>query len=1127
MTDSTALMMAILSMDAYNRGDDKGITIPGPNFDAPMTGTATFMESLEDQPTAFYAAAYRLADGNVVISYRGTRFDGIPNTQDVFYGWTLSLGFSSASQAQQALNFYDYIKAKNPLAQIITTGHSLGGALAAFAADINDVSSYVFNNIPFGGAVVDQFLFNSALIGAPLSSSQINQFITNGEVATGFRAAVLDSYEAYFLAAVGAGGPVAAALAQRLDLSTNSQTLDSYAGYGVNPINLHSSSLMVLLQDAQLKNYTDWNSIGNALYNSYFDKSIAGAVGIQQVAPGWFGPDAIALSEIAYSALGDAGGGTLPFGAAAVASLFSDADLLGKDVTAGKLQGLLAGTSSITGGNDIQNALAEIIVQNAGDQASWAGANGGQDYSGATGAFSASTDTVLKIDTDHSGDADQSLWKQTSGAGTNKILGVEDLVTALENEQSIQHTLNAIPTTSLRQSLIDQLNAFADKATVVEAALTPSAVLDDPAATADGKSAILIGGDGKGTIIAGDADVVVFGGKTITVGDGEDIIVLAGGTDKVHLGTGDDSVFGGTGDDTVLYDTPSAGGYDITINKDRTTGGDVFVDKKEKGGTGANDSQDELVNIKHIVLSGSDDTFDAKTSAHLEDISIDGGSDNDKIEVEGGTDVTTVGGLGRDFLFNGSKGGIIWGDVENSDLDVATDQRSFTTTITDANGNTTTKVIPIADNASNADNFWWSPNATIEDPQYSDIIEFFGIPLVGGDDNGGVVLSLPGLTGIGTAIAAAQIFSLPINTVYVDQFLPFITYSFEEETTGDNKGAYDLKIGNVLQDFLDATEEVLGGDPTGLSAALKKYVGVMTVKDFIPKMDDGRPPGSYDGASQFLAHGKLGLVFKKTNPVYAILAALPPDLLTLGLENGGPLVDEALTASAAALRFSNAIHWFDKTDPLVLDLSGNGLVTTSLDDSSVHFDFANDLFAARTGWLSGDEGFLVLDKNGNGIVDNASEMFGLQTGSGFLDLAAYDSNHDGVIDANDAIFAKLQVWVDANGDGVTDPGELHTLSDLGIASISLNSLDLGDSTTADGTALTAASSFTYADGSSGQVYDATFPSDPTDTIYEGQSGQPAWAGASGSSRRRHTRKWRGGHAARDRGKRGELAAAVA
>ena len=271
-------------------------------------------------------------------------------------------------------------------------------------------------------------------------------------------------------------------------------------------------------------------------------------------------------------------------------------------------------------------------------------------------------------------------------------------------------------------------------------------------------------------------------------------------------------------------------------------------------------------------------------------------------------------------------------------------------------------------------------------------------------------------------------------------------------------------------------------------------MGVQVVKDFVPAIDDGRPPGSYTGLGQFTAQGKLGLVFKKTNPIQIILDLLPPTFITLALAGGGPLVDEALTAAAAAIRFAKALSWYTQPDPLVLDLSGDGLVTTDLDGSTVHFDLNNSFFAERTGWLTGDEGFLVLDKNHNGIIDDASEMFGSTTGSGFLDLAAYDTNNDGVINASDPIFSQLQVWIDANGDGVTDPGELYSLSQLGITSISLNSIDLGDGATANGTTLSAASGFTYADGTSGQIYDATFPTDPTDTIYRGESGAPVWAG---------------------------------
>ena len=187
-----------------------------------------------------------------------------------------------------------------------------------------------------------------------------------------------------------------------------------------------------------------------------------------------------------------------------------------------------------------------------------------------------------------------------------------------------------------------------------------------------------------------------------------------------------------------------------------------------------------------------------------------------------------------------------------------------------------------------------------------------------------------------------QLLVPPVHSIYVDQFLPFITYGFKYQSDSQS---YDLKVGNVLQAFLDATEFVLGSN-SGLSKALKKYEGVMTVKYFIPKKDsNGNFPAfaySYFGYNQaaLTSQGKLNIVFKKANSIVAIFAKLPQDALTVALEGGGPLVDIALTAGAAAVRFAKGIGWSAGADPLVLDLSGKGLVTTGLRvcpaSSSIH-----------------------------------------------------------------------------------------------------------------------------------------------------------------------------------------------
>jgi hypothetical protein len=183
-------------------------------------------------------------------------------------------------------------------------------------------------------------------------------------------------------------------------------------------------------------------------------------------------------------------------------------------------------------------------------------------------------------------------------------------------------------------------------------------------------------------------------------------------------------------------------------------------------------------------------------------------------------------------------------------------------------------------------------------------------------------------------------------------------------------------------------------------------------------------------------------------------------------------------------------------DPLVLDLTGRGLDTTSLDGSSVHFDLNNDFFSERTGWIGAGAGLLALDKNGNSKIDDVTELFGSYTGSGLGDLAQYDLNADGKIDSADQVFSKLRVWQDANGDGVTDSGELQSLSQLGIASISLNGQAV-NGLTPQGTEIRTYSTFTRTDGTTSGVYDAVFGNDQTDTVYRGEAGHAAWAGDHG------------------------------
>jgi len=93
------LFLAILALDAYNRGYNPGMTFTGNSDDPntqPQIGDATIVSNLADTSASFYAVAYSW-EGETVISYRGTTFENnAANLGDVLNGWTISLGFSQS-----------------------------------------------------------------------------------------------------------------------------------------------------------------------------------------------------------------------------------------------------------------------------------------------------------------------------------------------------------------------------------------------------------------------------------------------------------------------------------------------------------------------------------------------------------------------------------------------------------------------------------------------------------------------------------------------------------------------------------------------------------------------------------------------------------------------------------------------------------------------------------------------------------------------------------------------------------------------------------------------------------------------------------------------------------------------
>lgn len=115
-------------------------------------------------------------------------------------------------------------------------------------------------------------------------------------------------------------------------------------------------------------------------------------------------------------------------------------------------------------------------------------------------------------------------------------------------------------------------------------------------------------------------------------------------------------------------------------------------------------------------------------------------------------------------------------------------------------------------------------------------------------------------------------------------------------------------------------------------------------------------------------------------------------------------------------------------DPLVINLNSS---TAQVTDQKFYFDLDADGTADRISMLKSGSGFLALDKNGNGKIDDGSELFGTQSGDGFADLEEYDIDKNGWIDEVDEIFDKLRIWVrDENGND-----KLLKLKEAGVGAI--------------------------------------------------------------------------------------------
>jgi hypothetical protein len=136
---------------------------------------------------------------------------------------------------------------------------------------------------------------------------------------------------------------------------------------------------------------------------------------------------------------------------------------------------------------------------------------------------------------------------------------------------------------------------------------------------------------------------------------------------------------------------------------------------------------------------------------------------------------------------------------------------------------------------------------------------------------------------------------------------------------------------------------------------------------------------------------------------------------------------QMVSNSRLSLRAGDALK-----DPLVINFQGTA---AQLTQTTFEFDLDADGHADALHALASGSAYIALDKNGNGRIDDGSELFGTRTGDGFAELAQYDDDHNGWIDDNDAVFRQLLAW---RGDSTTTGSPTApTLSELGIGALYL------------------------------------------------------------------------------------------
>ncbi|WP_037293814.1 calcium-binding protein, partial [Ruminococcus flavefaciens] len=569
---------------------------------------------------------------------------------------------------------------------------------------------------------------------------------------------------------------------------------------------------------------------------------------------------------------------------------------------------------------------------------------------------------------------------------------------------------------------------------------------------------MIYGGPGKDQIFGEADDDILYGGgedDIIKGGSGEDRLYGEGGDDTLYGNEGNDLIEGGSGNDTIYGDDK--------VN--HYFGGDDYI----SGGSGndkiyAGDGEDVIYGDEGNDIIYADEVEEVNSVIGDDDY-VSGGSgedeiyggagndklwgdgDNDKIFGNEGDDLI-VGGFGTDKLYGGRGNDIIAGDDGESEYIGLKDYIFGETGDDILYGQAGDDSI---DGGSGSDEIHGGTGA---DHLYGSE----GSDKIYGDSGNDYLSGGEGHDTLDGGAGDDRLYGEEGSDVYV------FAYGYNHDTIFDKLGSNRVHFDDIVIDSLILEYETVGKEKN-LNIRIKDSDDVLTIRRFDETMKNFTF-SFVDCDDRYKISDEDGLHFVKLPPNHHGGSNLDSDFRLIDIMRH----DQMSNNSNDYNRAGNAQP---PRDPLIIDANRDGKIETIGLDKKVFFDLDANGFAENTAWAGKFEGFLALDLDGSGFIENGRELFGDETfkadgvraTSGFDALSQYDENEDNIIDENDTIFEKLLLWVDSNSNGVSDKGELVSIADAGIQSISVDFEEImGENDPENGVKVTHKSTVSFTEG---------------------------------------------------------------